>query len=41
MRFLDEFKEILRGGEAEDYYSMLIVLPFILILLIALAVILK
>jgi len=41
MRILEEFKEILSGGEAEDYFSMLIVLPFILILLIFLAVILK
>lgn len=37
MKLLEEMREILSGGDAEDYVAVLIVLPFILFLLILFA----
>lgn len=34
MKLLEEFKEIVRGGDAEDYLSMLIGLPLLILILI-------
>jgi hypothetical protein len=34
MKLLEEFKEIVRGGDVEDYLSMLIGLPLLILILI-------